>query len=558
MTKEFNLPASGSRFRRLASVGLIAAGLAIMSASTAVAQATDLPPLPIIKAIAAVPQGLDLQMKYEGEASSHVGYERASTLLTFDSADLPGGGCLATPDVQNDIRGVLAESWTINSDEKYIEFKLRPGVKSSYGNEMTAEDVKWSLDRAVALASTVRFLMFDANSFAKENTFEVVDPLTLRVHYETETIFDLAVFTWSQTQILDSKKVLENATADDPWGSAWLTKNTADFGPWVVTEANFVPGSRVTFEPNPNYFDKASRGNADRLVILGIPDNSTRSQLLRSGEADFVTSLALQDYASLANDPAVRVDTCVGAVRDTILLNYGDERFGNPLVRQAVSLAIDRAAIVQAVFAGFGKPATTAIHSDFDIEGLTPYIAYDVEKAKALLAEAGYPEGFTAKFTVSQSRPGAHAVDEAIFIVDQLKRIGIQLDIEIIASGTAFSEKFFAGDYQAMLYTEGPAFADPFYSLNLMNHGKSFQNSYKYANARYDELVTEGLHLPSDAKDRRKEILVEISNLMAEDPAQIYLVDTSIPQAWNPKVTGFVNQGGVSGNISAYLLRKEP
>ena len=97
MTKEINLPASGSRFRRLASVGLIAAGLAIMSASTAVAQATDLPPLPIIKAIAAVPQGLDLQMKYEGEASSHVGYERASTLLTFDSADLPGGGCLATP-----------------------------------------------------------------------------------------------------------------------------------------------------------------------------------------------------------------------------------------------------------------------------------------------------------------------------------------------------------------------------------------------------------------------------------------------------------------------------
>ena len=113
-----------------------------------------------------------------------------------------------------------------------------------------------------------------------------------------------------------------------------------------------------------------------------------------------------------------------------------------------------------------------------------PYIKHDIARAKQLMTEAGYGDGFSAKFVVSQSRPGAHAEQEAIFIKDMLKQIGIDLTIEVAASGTAFSEQFFKGNYEAMLYSESPAFGDPFYSLNLMNHGNSFQNSFKYANGR--------------------------------------------------------------------------
>jgi peptide/nickel transport system substrate-binding protein len=518
----------------------------------------QLPPLPIVKAVPAIPQGLDLQMKYEGESSAYVAAERASTLVQFDSAKLERGGCGQTPNVQTDIRPNLAESWTVDRDGKFVEFKLRAGVKSAAGNEMTAEDVKWSIDRGLALASIARFLINDASRFRKENPVEIVDPLTVRIHFDQPSIFQLVVFTWSQLQILDKKAVEPHITADDPWGSKWVNLNAVDFGPWTITEQNFAAGNRVVFEPNPNYFAPETRGNANRLISLGIPESATRSQLLRSGEIDYAAGLSLQDIRSLSSDQAIRTDTCVGAVRDTLLLNFTDERFGNPLVREAISLAIDRQAIVDAVFSGFGRPALTGIHQDFGTEGMDLYIRHDLEKAKQLMAEAGYADGFTAKFTVSQSRPGAHAIDEAIFIANQLKQIKIMLDIEIIASGTAFSERFFKGDYQAMLYSESPAFADPFYSLNLMNHGNSFQNSFKYAEPRYDALVTEGLQLPGDDADRRRAILVELSKVMAERNPQVYLVDTVITQAWSAKVSNFENQGTIAGNISAYKLKKQP
>lgn len=532
------------------AVGLGATGMGLVS--VAAAQET------IVKAVPAIPQGLDLQLRYEGESSAYVAAERASTLVQFASDQLEGGGCQQTPNIQTDIRPNLAESWTIDRDGGFVEFTLREGVMSAAGNEMTAEDVKWSLDRALELGSIPRFLLHQAAGYRTEDPVEIIDDRTVRVHFDRPSIFQLVVFTWSQMQILDQAAVEPHITEDDPWGTEWVSSNAVDFGPWTIPEENFTPGSRVVFEPNPNFWNAEARGNAEGLISLGIGESATRTQLLSAGEIDFAASLSLQDIQALQDDPALRMETCVGAVRDTLLLNFEDEHFGNPLVREAVSLAIDRQAIVDAVFSGFGRPALTGIHQDYGIEGMQQYFRYDPDRARELMAEAGYPDGFTARFTVSQSRPGARAIDEAIFVADQLGEIGISLDIEIIASGTAFSERFFDGDYEIMLYSESPAFADPFYSLNLMNHGSSFQNSFGYADERYDALVTEGLELAPDQQERRREILVELADVMAAGMPQVYLVDTVIPQAWNVAVTGFENQGAIAGAISAYRLTKNP
>lgn len=539
--------------RRAALLGVLTVATGLMLAPAAGAQqrlnAT------IVKAVPGVPQQLDLQQRYEGEASAYIGTEQASTLLQIDTAKLRGNGCQQSPRVQHDLRGNLAESWGYTPDGKALEFKLRRGVKSAAGNELTAADVKWSLDRAIKLASIVRFLMFDVNAF-REDPVEVVDARTVRVHLKAPTIFDFIIFTWPQIQIHDSQTVKKNAAANDEWGNAFLARNTADFGPWQVAPANFIPGTRVTLTPNPNFWDAGSRGNAGRLVILGLYDSSIRSQLLRSGESDFSAVLPLQEYAALANDKSVKVETCVGAIRDTLLLSYQDERFAKPKVREAISLAIDRDAIVKGVFRGFGKPAVTGIHADYGIDGLNRFIKTDVPRAKQLMAEAGHPNGFSAKIVVSASRPGAHAEQEAIFVADQLKQIGINLEIDVVGSATAFSERFFKGDYQAMLYSESPAFPDAFYSLSLMNYGKSFQNSFKYKNERYDELVNEGLHLPAENAARRQQILVELMNIMAANPPQVYLVDTVVPLARSLKVTGWEMQGQGNGNITAYKLNK--
>lgn len=532
-------------------------GIAVVAAGAALAQQNaSAPRLPLVKAMPAVPQQLDYLAKYEGEASAHIVAEQASTLLVYDASKLKGGGCQQTPNLQTNLRGNLAESWRVDTAGKFVEFKLRPGAKSPYGNELSADDVKWSLERAAKLSGAARFFLHTSSDFRKENMVEVVDPRTVRVHFNSPTIYDLGVFTHLQFQIVDSKTVLKNATADDPTGGSWLAKTTADYGPWQILPANFVPGVRATFTPNENYWNKAGRGNASTLVALSVPEPATRSQLLRSGEADFAALLPFQEYGNLMNDRNVRVTNCDGNIRDTILLNYQDEKLANPLVRQAISLAIDREAIVKGVFRGFGDPATTSIHKAFGTEGLNHYAKMDVAKAKALLAQAGYPNGFTVKFTVSPSRPGAHAEQEAIFVADSLKQIGVVFEIEMITSGTAFAERFQKGTYQAMLYTEQPAFGDPFYSLTILNHSASFQNSFKYKNEKYDALVNEGRALALGDTKRRREILVEISNLMAENPAQIYLVDTSIPLAMSPKLEGWEYQALIHANMAAYQLRK--
>lgn len=541
------------QFKKVATPLAFAIGASALFAAPALAQ--DLPPVPIIKAVPSVPQQLDHQTRYEGETSSFISNEQASTLLQFDVAGLKEGGCGQMPDVQTDLRPNLAESWSVDPEGKFVEFKLRKGVKSSFGNELTAEDVKWSIDRGLKQSSVMRFLAFDVNSY-REDPIEIIDPYTIRVNLEGRSIFDLVTFHWSQFQIFDSTEVLKHATEDDPLAIEWLGKNSADFGPWVITEANFVPGTRLTMTPNPNYWDAENRGNGNSLVVLGISESSTRSQLLRAGEVDFAALLPFQEYADLEATGTVDIVNCVTAARDTLLLNYADERLANPLVRKAISMAIDREAIVEGVFRGYGKPAITGIHSDYDVPGLEPYITHDVEEAKKLMAEAGYPDGFTMKFIVSPSRPGSHAEQEAVFIADHLREIGINAEIEIIASGSTFSERYFKGDYEAMLYAELPAFGDPFYSLNLMNHGNSFQNSFKYANERYDELVSEGLELPAENRERRQEILVELSQIMAENPPQIYLIDTGIPQARSTSVSGWETQLHSGGNITAYKLKK--
>lgn len=109
---------------------MLGLGLAVLSATAATAQSSNLPRLPLVKAMPAIPQQLDYLTKYEGEASAHIVAEQASTLLVYDANKLKLGGCQQTPNLQTDLRGNLAESWRIDRDGKFVEFKLRAGATS--------------------------------------------------------------------------------------------------------------------------------------------------------------------------------------------------------------------------------------------------------------------------------------------------------------------------------------------------------------------------------------------------------------------------------------------
>src|SRR5690606_20443774 len=116
--------------------------------------------------------------------------------------------------------------------------------------------------------------------------------------------------------IYDSVEAKKHATDEDPWAKEWLASNTANYGPWVAE--SFDPGNEVVYVPNENY--AGERGNIDRLVIRGIPESSTRLQLLQAGEIDFAARLTFDEYSSLSGSSDITVEQCLSPNRDTLMM----------------------------------------------------------------------------------------------------------------------------------------------------------------------------------------------------------------------------------------------
>lgn len=504
-----------------------------------------------IYAAAGVPETLDVTTTYQGDPSRVQMYEWGSTLVEYDADGLGDRGCTELATAAN-VRPGLATSWEYNDDQTQLIFTLREGVISPEGNEMTADDVVWSLNRAQEQSGVVRFLMTAIANFTETDTFEALDERTVAINLEQAGALDASIFTYPMTAVHDSTVAQANATDDDPWATEWMTTNVVLFGPWQLD--SFDPGSEAVYTPNPNFWDADRRGNIDRLVIRNIDESSTRLQLVQTGEVDYAERLSFQEYETLEGVPSVDVLNCVSPNRDMLMLNIaGDDRFADPDVRQAVSLAINREALVAGVYRGFAIAST---HGLSDIYWTPPadadQIEYDPDRARELLEGAGLGDGFSMTITASPTRPGAHAESLAVQIQGMLADVGIEAAIDVVPGSTEFSDLFFEGAYESILYLEPPALGDPFYSLALYNSTTSFQNTHGFDDARYDE-VTE-LILRTEPGPERDELMAEASQLIVDLTPVVYLVERTYSLALNEAVSGYVNQP--HGSVMVYELTK--
>jgi peptide/nickel transport system substrate-binding protein len=504
-----------------------------------------------IYAAAGVPNSLDVTTTYQGDPSRVNMYEWGSTLVEYDADDLAGAGCDELATAAN-IRPGLAESWEYNDDQTQLIFTLREGVVSPAGNELTADDVVWSLDRAKEQSGVVQFLISQVANFADEGTYEAVDERTVAVNLDVAGALDASVFTYPMFAVHDSAVALENATDDDPWATEWMTENVATFGPWQLE--SFDPGNEVVYTANPNFWDTERRGNVERLVIRNIDEASTRLQLVQTGEVDYAERLSFQEYETLENASTVDVLNCVSPNRDMLMLNMGaDERFDDPDVRAAFSLAIDREALVAGVYRGFATPTTNGLSEVYWTPPAdAPTIEFDPDRARELLEGAGFGDGLAVEMTVSPTRPGAHAESLAIQMQSMLADVGIDASINLVAGSTEFSDLFFDGQYESIVYLEPPALGDPFYSLNLYNTTVTFQNTHGYDNPRYDEVTEQILRTEPGAE--RDELMAEASTIIVEDTPVVYLVERTYTLAFNEGISGYVNQP--HGSVMVYEVTK--
>ncbi|EWC59620.1 ABC transporter substrate-binding protein [Actinokineospora spheciospongiae] len=498
-------------------------------------------------ALTGLPTSLD-PADYQGDPSRNIGFELGSSLFRWDTEGLPGQGCGTLANV-GQVTGELAESYERAADGKSVTVKLRE-VKSAAGNPLTANDVKWTVDRLIALkVSTPGTLMQDVADYATD-PIKVVDDRTFQIVLDAPSAMDVAILTWSQFRVLDSTEAKKNATADDPWAKKYLSTNTATFGPWTQTPAEFVAGDRLTLSPNPNY--TGQRGDVRKLIFLAVPDASSRAQLVSTGNANYATALQYEQYAQLKGNAAVEVQTCASADRIPLVLNAKDPNLAKPQVRRAISLALDRKTIVDAVYRGFNKPSLYGISQAYGVDpGPEGTYAFNVDEAKSLLSQAGVgPLSITLH--ISPARPGSEAEQIAILVKTQLAAIGIDVGIQTVASATEINTIFKDASYQAMLYLEPPAVADPYYSVFLYNSSFSKLNTFGYKNPELDAIATElGKTQPGPERDEQHK---RAAAQLVQNPGFIYLVDRDFVHAVRKGFTNY--QHAPNGEMFVHTLKK--
>lgn len=355
----------------------------------------------------------------------------------------------------SELVGDIAKSWTVSADGKTFTFELKPGLKFASGNPITAEDVAWSLQRAVTLNKTPAFILTQLG-LNKDNAAQRVKatgPLTLTL--ETEKSFAptlvLNCLTANVASVVDKKLLLSKETNGD-MGYAWLKTNYAGSGPYKLREwrANEI----IALERNEQ---SATKAVLSRVIYRHVKEAATQRLLLEKGDIDVARNLAPQDINALAANKDIKTTTTAKGTVFYISMNMKHPAFAKPEVREAMKHLLDYDGIGATLVQHIGR-----IHQNFLPVGLLgaatdkPF-KLDVDKAKALLAKAGYPNGFKATIDMRTVQP-VQGIAESF--QQTAKRAGIEIEI-IPGDGKQTLTKYRARSHDMYIGTWGADYWDP-------------------------------------------------------------------------------------------------
>ena len=468
----------------------------------------------------AVPSNVDPAV-YQGRPTGETTQSVVSTLVRYvPLAD--GATALQGP---ADLQPELAESWAQEDSGSYV-FTLREAM-SPYGNTVTSADVLWTFQRGLDTDFITPFLL-SVGGIDRENPIEVIDDRTFRLVAPAANSLTLPVLTWYGMGIIDSVEAQSHATDEDPWAQEWMATNSASFGAFQVE--SMIPGEEIRLTKNPNYWG-ADGVAVENVVMRAVPDPGSRMLLVGAGEVDFVGGLTFDLFQSVVAAAGDGIDPIAGldVNLDKLSLNTRFAPFDDVRVRQAISLALDRDALIAGAYAGLGKPGLYPISTAIPQPDPPTDVAarYDPEAARALLAEAGLADGF--EFTLSinpSSGPGPYAEQVAVLIQDQLRDVGIGVSIDLISSPADFNTATRGGELDAWLFGTRPLVNDVAYFL-LLAVGPMSVKLEGYGSEAVDALL--GQIVAEPLGEARDALLSEMQSLLAGDVPYVPLVETVLP-----------------------------
>jgi peptide/nickel transport system substrate-binding protein len=429
------------------------------------------------------------------------------------------------------LEGDLAESWTQPNETTYL-FKLRRGVRwhnkpPVNGRELTADDVKYSLERFMTVKGNSNAYMLKS-----VDKVEATDKYTVKITTKEPFAWLLDMLASPMAVAIVAKEVVEK------FGDLKKAEAVIGTGPWMLD--SYRPNQGYTFVRNPNYF-LPGLPYIDRVEVSVDEDNASRIAAFLSGKYDLGWEnpgiINRTDWVQIADKlkstrPHLRTAEFPANVMSHISMRTDQKPFGDVRVRQAMSLAIDRQGILDATAEGVGvfNPAVPAALKDWSIpmnqlgEG-AKYYKYDPAEAKRLLAAAGYPQGFpgTMCFTTYGSTV---LVDAMQIILKNLKDVGIEAKLDQKEYG-AYIATCFNGNFPSMTYGPQTPFLDPDNFLYAQYYpGEPKNQSHINDPVVADMLVRQRRTLDAG---KRREVINDIQRYLAKQqyyvqmPSQVYL-----------------------------------
>jgi peptide/nickel transport system substrate-binding protein len=395
--------------------------------------------------------------------------------------------------------GVLATKFK-QVDETTWTFTLRDGVTFHNGEPFGPEDVKYTFERILDKQT--------ASGYAPlyEVIGDIVPEGSNAVTFKLKSSYGPFLTNLANNGEIVNRKAIETGTpARKPVGT----------GPFKLVK--WTQGQGATLERNPDYF-APDQPYLDGIEFRFLLVDQSRIDALRSGELDWVDAVPLQQLKTLSQDPSLRyVTSPIAGIPDFLAMNTTKPPFDKPEVRQAVAYAVDREEIRAIAYFGAGESGGQEVPSKSKwFGGDDPYGKPDVEKAKALLAQAG-ATGLQIEYLGLPQYPELLKTGEVVR--EQLKRVGITMNIKQVDVSVWF-DRFSKGDYQiTSAYQERTLDPDNFYSLVLKSGGSI--NTTFYSKPEADDLIERAARETDEAK--RKELYLQLRELIWKDVPLLFV-----------------------------------
>jgi peptide/nickel transport system substrate-binding protein len=422
-------------------------------------------------------------------------------------------------DLKNTPQPELATSWKISNDHRSITFKLRPGVRFHNGRTLTSKDIVSVFERAMDPKVGQNLVTLTSGQGMS----------AVRAPDDSTVVFEYAYQT---PNILDTIQEIDIIA---PEAFSQLGQTTMGTGPFKVGE--WVPGDHVTLLRHDGYW-KPNLPALDRVILKPFNNPDAMVTALQTGTIDVATSIPYPQVDRLKAQKTLTIGSDrTGALMNLFYLNPQREPFNNKLLRQALQYGLDRQTIVRTVYAGFGEPLvapypSTSIAYSAD---LNKRYGFDLAKAKQLLAQAGFPNGFKCTCIVTTAFPDFAQI--AQIAKADLAKIGVDMTIELV-DNARWTPRLFGGDFQATI-TFVALNKDP---LTLFRNSpyRTF-NSPPFPKGNFPAGYAETINAArrTVTKDFRQRLFTKIQDILLEESWTLPLCSREIVFGWLSSVRGF-------------------